>query len=225
MGRDEARCLDARALERDGCDRRDARRPSARYTETGRFATGRARDDRGLGGPLCCSGRPGAGGRVAQSRSRLCALRAHTPRSDPGRVGTRGALGDADRLRAARVSAERVDLPTDLSRPRRAHRAHRRRAAALRASPARSRFDPRALRVGGARDTRRGGGRASGGARPCREEQAALTSQTKQEAERQLESARADLARSLESARAGLRASADDLARAAAEQVLGRALS
>lgn len=59
----------------------------------------------------------------------------------------------------------------------------------------------------------------------AREEQTALTSQAKQEAERQLESARADLTRSLESARAGLRASADELARAAAEQVLGRALS
>ncbi len=59
----------------------------------------------------------------------------------------------------------------------------------------------------------------------AREEQTALTSQAKQEAERQLESARAELARSLESARAGLRASADELARAAAEQVLGRALS
>ncbi len=59
----------------------------------------------------------------------------------------------------------------------------------------------------------------------AREEQAALTAQAKQEAERQLERARAELAQSLESARAGLRASADDLARAAAEQVLGRALS
>lgn len=59
----------------------------------------------------------------------------------------------------------------------------------------------------------------------AREEQAALTSQAKLEAERQLDRARGDLAQSLESARAGLRASADDLARAAAEQVLGRALS
>jgi F-type H+-transporting ATPase subunit b len=59
----------------------------------------------------------------------------------------------------------------------------------------------------------------------AREEQVELTSQAKQEAERQLESARTDLAASLESARAGLRASAEDLARAAAEQVLGRALS
>ena len=57
------------------------------------------------------------------------------------------------------------------------------------------------------------------------EEQVELTSQAKQEAERQLEGARADLAASLESARAGLCASAEDLARAAAEQVLGRALS
>lgn len=59
----------------------------------------------------------------------------------------------------------------------------------------------------------------------AREEQVELTSQAKQEAERQLDGARADLAASLESARAGLRASAEDLARAAAEQVLGRALS
>lgn len=59
----------------------------------------------------------------------------------------------------------------------------------------------------------------------AREEQAALTSQAKLEAETQLESARSDLARSLESARASLRTSAEDLARAAAEQVLGRALS
>jgi F0F1-type ATP synthase membrane subunit b/b' len=59
----------------------------------------------------------------------------------------------------------------------------------------------------------------------AREEQVELTSQAKQEAERQLEGARSDLRQSLESARAGLRASADELARAAAEQVLGRALS
>ncbi len=59
----------------------------------------------------------------------------------------------------------------------------------------------------------------------AREEQVALTSQVKHDAERQIESARADLARSLETARASLRASADDLARSAAEQVLGRALS
>ena len=59
----------------------------------------------------------------------------------------------------------------------------------------------------------------------AREEQVVLTSQAKHDAERQLEGARSDLALSLESARAGLRASADDLARAAAEQVLGRALS
>jgi F-type H+-transporting ATPase subunit b len=59
----------------------------------------------------------------------------------------------------------------------------------------------------------------------AREEQNALTAQAKLEAEGQIERARADLARSLESARASLRAGADDLARAAAEQVLGRALS
>jgi F0F1-type ATP synthase membrane subunit b/b' len=59
----------------------------------------------------------------------------------------------------------------------------------------------------------------------AREEQVELTSQAKQEAERQLDGARSDLLQSLESARSSLRASADELARAAAEQVLGRALS
>ena len=59
----------------------------------------------------------------------------------------------------------------------------------------------------------------------AREEQVALTSQVKHDAERQLENARADLGRSLETARASLRASADGLARSAAEQVLGRALA
>lgn len=59
----------------------------------------------------------------------------------------------------------------------------------------------------------------------AREEHAALTTQARQEAERQLDGARADLARSLETARASLRATAEELARAAAEQVLGRALS
>jgi F-type H+-transporting ATPase subunit b len=59
----------------------------------------------------------------------------------------------------------------------------------------------------------------------AREEQNVLTSQAKNEAERQLERARAELAQSLDSARATLRAGAEDLARAAAEQVLGRALS
>jgi F-type H+-transporting ATPase subunit b len=59
----------------------------------------------------------------------------------------------------------------------------------------------------------------------AREEQVALTSQVKQESERQLENARTELARSLDSARSSLRASADELARSAAEQVLGRALS
>lgn len=58
----------------------------------------------------------------------------------------------------------------------------------------------------------------------ARDEQSALTSQAKQEAERQLEGARADLARSLDQARATLRASVDDLAKSAAERVLGRAL-
>ena len=59
----------------------------------------------------------------------------------------------------------------------------------------------------------------------AREEQVTLTSQVKHDAERQLENARADLGRSLETARASLRASADGLARSAAEQVLGRALA
>ena len=59
----------------------------------------------------------------------------------------------------------------------------------------------------------------------AREEQATLTTQTRGEAEAELVRARADLGRSLEEARAILRSSAEDLATAAAEQVLGRALS
>jgi F-type H+-transporting ATPase subunit b len=59
----------------------------------------------------------------------------------------------------------------------------------------------------------------------AREEQATLTTQARGEAEAELVRARADLGRSLEEARAILRSSAEDLAAAAAEQVLGRALS
>jgi F-type H+-transporting ATPase subunit b len=59
----------------------------------------------------------------------------------------------------------------------------------------------------------------------AREEQASLTTQARGDAESNLESARAELGRSLEEARANLRSSAEDLAKAAAEQVLGRALS
>ena len=58
-----------------------------------------------------------------------------------------------------------------------------------------------------------------------REEQAALTTEARGEAERELENARAELGQSLEEARASLRANAEELAGAAAEQVLGRALS
>lgn len=58
----------------------------------------------------------------------------------------------------------------------------------------------------------------------ARDEQTALTSQAKQDAERQIENARAELARSLDQARATLRAGVDDLARSAAERVLGRSL-
>ncbi len=59
----------------------------------------------------------------------------------------------------------------------------------------------------------------------AREEQAALTAEARGEAERALVEARAELARSLEDARASLRLNAEELAGAAAEQVLGRALS
>jgi F-type H+-transporting ATPase subunit b len=59
----------------------------------------------------------------------------------------------------------------------------------------------------------------------AREEQASLTSAARRDAEGELERARADLGRSLEEARNTLRAGAEDLAQAAAEQVLGRALS
>jgi len=59
----------------------------------------------------------------------------------------------------------------------------------------------------------------------AREEQATLTTQARGEAEGELERARAELGRALEEARTSLRSSADDLATAAAEQVLGRTLS
>lgn len=59
----------------------------------------------------------------------------------------------------------------------------------------------------------------------AREEQARLTEQARAEAESELERARNELARSLGEARATIRASAEDLATAAAAQVLGRDLS
>lgn len=59
----------------------------------------------------------------------------------------------------------------------------------------------------------------------ARDEQKRLTDEARSEAERNLESARADLRRSLEESRATLRSSAEDLAQAAAEQILGRSLS
>ena len=59
----------------------------------------------------------------------------------------------------------------------------------------------------------------------AREEQVALTAEARGEAERELENARVELGRSLEEARASLRSSAEALAEAAAEQVLGRPLS
>ncbi|MFP6655866.1 MAG: ATP synthase F0 subunit B [Myxococcota bacterium] len=59
----------------------------------------------------------------------------------------------------------------------------------------------------------------------AREEQASLTAAARSEAERELEKARGELGRSLEAARTSLRAGAQELAEAAAEQVLGRPLS
>ncbi len=59
----------------------------------------------------------------------------------------------------------------------------------------------------------------------ARDEQASLTTAARREAETELERARGELARSLDEARNTLRAGAEDLATAAAEQVLGRALS
>jgi F-type H+-transporting ATPase subunit b len=58
-----------------------------------------------------------------------------------------------------------------------------------------------------------------------REEQVALTAEARGEAERELANARAELGQSLEEARATIRSSAESLANAAAEQVLGRSLS
>ena len=59
----------------------------------------------------------------------------------------------------------------------------------------------------------------------AREEQATLTAEARGEAEGELERARAELSQSLEAAKTNLRSSAEDRATAAAEQVLGRALS
>jgi len=59
----------------------------------------------------------------------------------------------------------------------------------------------------------------------AREEQITLTDQARGEADGELVRARTELGRSLEEARANLRSSSEDLASAAAEQVLGRALS
>ena len=59
----------------------------------------------------------------------------------------------------------------------------------------------------------------------AREEQVALTNAARGEAERELEAARSEMNQSIEEARASLRASAEGLAQAAAERVLGRALS
>ncbi|MBW2426378.1 MAG: ATP synthase F0 subunit B [Deltaproteobacteria bacterium] len=59
----------------------------------------------------------------------------------------------------------------------------------------------------------------------AREEQLEVTGAARQEAEGELERARAELSQSLETARATLRASAENLAQDAAEQILGRKLS
>ena len=59
----------------------------------------------------------------------------------------------------------------------------------------------------------------------AREEQATMTVQARSEAEAELTRARTEMIRSLDEARATLRESAEDLATAAAEQVLGRTLS
>jgi F-type H+-transporting ATPase subunit b len=59
----------------------------------------------------------------------------------------------------------------------------------------------------------------------AREEQVGLTTTARGEAERELETARGELHRSIDDARESLRASAEGLATAAAERVLGRALS
>jgi F-type H+-transporting ATPase subunit b len=59
----------------------------------------------------------------------------------------------------------------------------------------------------------------------ARKNQARLTAQARAEAERELHAAREDVARELERAREQLRRDAQQLARAAATQVLGRVLS
>lgn len=58
----------------------------------------------------------------------------------------------------------------------------------------------------------------------AREEQTRLTTAAKASAEADLERARGELSQTIESARTSLRASADELARSAAETVLGRAI-
>jgi len=59
----------------------------------------------------------------------------------------------------------------------------------------------------------------------AREEQSTMTAQARSDAEAELARARTEMTRSLDEARATLRESAEDLATAAAEQVLGRTLS
>jgi F-type H+-transporting ATPase subunit b len=59
----------------------------------------------------------------------------------------------------------------------------------------------------------------------AREQQNQLTDAARAEAERELERARLEMSQAVEEARAGLRASAEDIAQAAAEQVLGRPLA
>jgi F-type H+-transporting ATPase subunit b len=59
----------------------------------------------------------------------------------------------------------------------------------------------------------------------AREEQVLLTTQARTAADGELERARAELSGAIDEARSSLRASAEDLAQTAAEQVLGRALS
>jgi F-type H+-transporting ATPase subunit b len=59
----------------------------------------------------------------------------------------------------------------------------------------------------------------------AREEQLQITGAARQEAEGEIERARGELNQSLETARATLRASAENLAQDAAEQILGRTLS
>ena len=59
----------------------------------------------------------------------------------------------------------------------------------------------------------------------AREEQSTMTAQARSDAEAELARARTEMTQSLNEARATLRESAEDLATAAAEQVLGRTLS